>query len=130
MSATSTARQEREWGETLNLNPEVCLMERREFLKVALGFTAAAGAIAATAMSAQAAPMLPDASAAKPPEGAARTAAQGKAEPAANGEHNAVKVGDTDISSHRRRRYWRRRRRVWYRRPRRWWRRRRRVIYY
>ncbi len=73
-------------------------MERREFLKIALGFTAAAGAIAATAMTAQAAPMLPDAGAAKPPEDAAKpveNAEQGKAEPAANGEH---KVGDTDMS--------------------------------
>jgi hypothetical protein len=108
-------------------------MERREFLKVALGFTAAAGAIAATAMSAQAAPVLPDADTAKPPEGAAKTVEsteQGKAEPAAKEEH---KVGDTDMSSQywrrRRRRYWRRSRRYWRRRRRRVWRRGR-FIYY
>ena len=41
-------------------------MERREFLKLTLGLTAAAGAIAATAAAAQAAPMLQRAEAATP----------------------------------------------------------------
>ena len=36
-------------------------MERREFLKLTLGLTAAAGAMVATATAAQAAPMLPQA---------------------------------------------------------------------
>ncbi|MEZ5765377.1 MAG: twin-arginine translocation signal domain-containing protein [Xanthobacteraceae bacterium] len=48
---------------TINIGghkPEDRWMERREFLKLALGFTAAAGALAAgAATTAQAAPMLP-----------------------------------------------------------------------
>ncbi len=36
-------------------------MERREFLRLTLGFTAAAGAMVAAAATAQAAPMLPQA---------------------------------------------------------------------
>lgn len=105
-------------------------MERREFLKLTLGFAAAAGAITATVVAARAAPLLPQ-------EGAA--APEGKpAQPDANKSSDAAKDGraaptstDTDMSSQywrrRRRRYWRRgRRRYWRRRG---WRRGR-VIYY
>ena len=105
-------------------------MERREFLKLTLGFTAAAGAIAAAATTAQAAPMLPQTgdmtppAAPKPAETAMRSE-EAKPEMASHEETNT----DTDMSS---RRWWRRRRRYWRRRwhRRRWWRRRRRVIYY
>jgi hypothetical protein len=103
-------------------------MERREFLKVAMGFTAAAGAMAATAVAAQAAPMLPQEMQSPTPHKAAETAAQpARAEAAVHADGNAGEVGDTEMSS---RRWWRRRRRVFFRRRRRWWRRRRRVIFY
>jgi hypothetical protein len=81
-------------------------MERREFLKLTLGFTAAAGGIAATA--AQAATMLPQTGDTAPPAGAAT--AQGSTEPAARSDHNAAEASDADFSAQRR--YWRRR----------WWR--------
>lgn len=108
-------------------------MERREFLKLTLGFTAAAGSIAAMAATAQAAPMLPTTGDMGSPAKAeantaeaksADSATQEKAAPAAHNDLNAVE--DTDMSAHRRRRRWWRRR-VW-RRPR--WHRRRRVIHY
>ena len=103
-------------------------MERREFLKAALGFTAAAGAIAATAMAAQATPMIPADMPGPTPQKAAGTVAPqpAKAEPAVQNAHDS-EVNDTEMSS---RRWWRRRRVFIRRRPRRWWRRRRRVIYY
>jgi hypothetical protein len=100
-------------------------MERREFLKLTLGFTAAAGAIAVAATTAQAAPLLPDGdmrshATSKPVEAAQKPDAP-QPETAARDE------ADTDMSS---RRYWRRRWRRHYWRPRhRFWRRRR-VIYY
>jgi hypothetical protein len=118
-------------------------MERREFLKIALGFVAAAGAITGTA--AQAAPLPQAGDAPKPTDPAAAAKAETdklEQEVAARDDDLAAESGDTDISARRwwrvRRRYWRRRRRwrrrVWYRRRywrrrRRWWRRRR-VIYY
>jgi hypothetical protein len=113
-------------GETLNPNQEVCLMERREFLKLTLGFTAAAGAIAATAMTAQAAPMLPQTgdalppAAPKPAEAAARPDEAKRSNEAKSAPHDEK---DTDMSA-RRRRFWRRRRRFFRHR------RRRRVIFY
>jgi hypothetical protein len=118
-------------------------MERREFLKIALGLVAAAGAIAGTA--AQAAPLPQAGNAPKPTDPAdasARTEADKlEQEVAARDDDLAAEPGDTDFSARRwwrrRRRYWRRRRfwyrrrrRVFWRRRRRWWRRRRRVIYY
>jgi hypothetical protein len=113
-------------GQDANTNQEGLSMERREFLKVALGFTAAAGAMAAAATAAQAAPMLPpDTSSAPPPKATETAAAQRvNAEPGVQDELNAGEISDTDMSSHRRRRVIFVRRR-----PRRWWRRRR-VIYY
>jgi hypothetical protein len=100
-------------------------MERREFLKLTLGLTAAAGAIAAAATTAQAVPLLADSDARvdatpKPAE-AARKPEAPLPETAARDE------ADTDMSS---RRYWRRRWRRHYWRPRRRAWRRRRVIYY
>lgn len=86
-------------------------MERREFLKLTLGLTAAAGAIAATAVAAQAAPMLQhtDVSAATPQPISPDTPA--KSEPDDKGT-----VDDRELSSrgrhhhhhhhHRRRRWW------------------------
>jgi hypothetical protein len=102
-------------------------MERREFLKLTLGFTAAAGAIAAGATVAQAAPML---SASDMPPKVAEAAMRSRSatmEKVAQGDLNAIDDDDVDMSA---RRWWRRRRRVIFvrRRPRRW--RRRRVIYY
>jgi hypothetical protein len=108
-------------------------MERREFLKLTLGFTAAAGALAAAATAAQAVPMLsPDMLPVTPPkaaETAARQTDKAKTESAAQDDLNLNEAGDTDMSSQRRRRrrFWRRRR-IFVRR--RIWRRRRRVIYY
>ena len=100
-------------------------MERREFLKLTLGLTAAAGAIAATAVSAQAAPMLPQAGDAPPADKPHETAAQPEAKDKSDGDRTSVASSDTDMSSQywrrRRRRYWRRARRRYWRR-RRWWR--------
>ena len=105
-------------------------MERREFLKLTLGFTAAAGSIAAIATSAvQAAPMLPLTGMPPPEVKPAETAMQGKAEPAVQTDPNAAATDDTDMWARHRRRFWRRRRRWWPHRRRRFFRRRR-VIYY
>jgi len=102
-------------------------MERREFLKLTLGFAAAAGAVAATAAAAQAAPLLPQEGAAsegKPAEPAAQPDASESAGTTQNGP-KAATSSDTDMSAQywrrRRRRYWRRARRRYWRR-RRWWR--------
>ena len=104
-------------------------MERREFLKLTVGFAAAAGAIAATATAAQAAPMpLPASDALKATD---QTGTSARAEADKVEGEATTQVGDraelekdTEFSA---RRWWRRRRRVFYRRrPRR----RRRVIYY
>ena len=68
-------------------------MERREFLKLTLGFTAAAGSIAAMAAgAAQAAPMLPPIGGAVPDTAAmpVETSMHGKAEPAMQGDANAM----------------------------------------
>jgi hypothetical protein len=104
-------------------------MERREFLKLTLGFAAAAGAVAATA--AQAAPPLPQEGAAsegKPAQPAAQPDASKSTGTVQNGPKAATSAAtssDTDMSSQywrrRRRRYWRRARRRYWRR-RRWWR--------
>jgi hypothetical protein len=127
--AKHCATRSQHWGETLNLNQEVCLMERREFLKLTLGFTAAAAAIAAATTAAQAAPMLPptDIPPAVPPKPAetAMRPEDANVEQALRDEGELV--DDTDMSAHRRRR---RRFIVVRRRPRRLFRRRRRVIYY
>lgn len=109
-------------------------MERREFLKLALGFTAAAGAIVTTA-SAQAAPMLPPArDLASVPKG------QSAVEPAIATQDDVDAMQPEQVRWGWRRRRWRRyhwrprywRRRYW--RPRVWrrryWRPRRRVYYY
>jgi len=106
-------------------------MERREFLKVALGFAATAGAIVAAATAAQGAPMLPQAGDAPPGGKPAETAVQPEAaKNKSDGGDTSVASSDTDMSSQywrrRRRRYWRRARRV----RRRFWRRSRRVFYY
>jgi hypothetical protein len=107
-------------------------MERREFLKLTLGFTAAAGAIAATAATVHAAPMLPAGDTALPPgppKTSETTMRPEEAKTASQDEINAIDATDTDMSA--RRRWWRRRRRVYWRpRRRRLFRRRRRVIYY
>ena len=107
-------------------------MERREFLKLTLGFTAAAGAIVATAAAAQAAPMLPPTAPVTPTKGETPPPDKARVEPAPQDELQAGESSDTDMSSRwrRRRRFWIRRRRVYFvRRRRRFWRRRR-VIYY
>jgi len=102
-------------------------MERREFLKLTLGFTAAAGAVAATAASAQAAPLMPSTGhlAAQPP-------AIGP-EPALTNQDEVDAVRPEQVQWGRRRRRYRRYRRYYWR-PRYWrrryWRRRRRVYYY
>jgi hypothetical protein len=106
-------------------------MERREFLKLSMGFAAAAGAIAATATVAQAATMpLPasDAPNTTQQSGTTARAETDKVEHEATTREGEVAhpERDTEFSA---RRYWRRRRRVFYRRRRRFWRRRR-VIYY
>ena len=102
-------------------------MERREFLKLTLGFTAAAGAIAAGAAAAQAAPMLPTSDMPPKPAEAAMRSQDATVENLAQGDLNAIDEDNVDMSA---RRWWRRRRRVIFvrRRPRRW--RRRRVIFY
>jgi hypothetical protein len=128
----SFARAATTMGRTLNLNQEGCLMERREFLKLTVGFAAAAGAIAATAAAAQAATTPLPASDALTATEKAETSARVEADKV---EHEATtREGDraelekdTEFSAQR---WWRRRRRVFYRRRRRFWRRRRRVIYY
>jgi hypothetical protein len=105
-------------------------MERREFLRLTLGFTAAAGTIAATAVAAQAAPMLPQAGDTPPAGKPNETAAQPEAaKNKSDGAQTPAASSDTDMSSQ----YWRRRRRRYWRRARRrYWRRRRwgRRIYY
>lgn len=105
-------------------------MERREFLKLALGFTAAAGVIAVTAATAQAAPMLPQATNMVPPAGPKDAPA---AEPAIATQDDIDSMQPEQVQwGWRRRRYWRRR----YWRPgvrRRYWRRRywrRRPVFY
>jgi hypothetical protein len=119
-------------------------MERREFLKVALGFAAAAGAIATNAV-AHAVPLLPNADGTTPPKSGEADAQSDKLATEATQRDGDTSDADSDIGARRRwrrrwrRRYWRRRywrprywrRRRWWRRRRRWWRRpRRRVIYY
>jgi len=102
-------------------------MERREFLKLTLGFTAAAGAIVATAAAAQAAPMLPpvsDTPRTTDPAAARTETDQLEHETAAR--EGGFAAPDTDFSAQR---YWRRRRRVFFRRRRRFWRRRRRGFF-
>lgn len=100
-------------------------MERREFLKLALGFTATAGALAAgAATTAQAAPMLPPQPNMMPPQDVP------SAEPAIATQDDVDGVTAEQVQW-RRRRYRRyyvrpRRRRVYVARPRR----RRRVFYY
>lgn len=107
-------------------------MERREFLKLTVGFAAAAGAIAATATAAQAAPTPLPASDALNATDQTDTSARSEADKVEreattrNGDPAGLEK-DTEFSA---RRWWRRRRRVFYRRRRRIWRRRRRVIYY
>jgi predicted alpha/beta-hydrolase family hydrolase len=95
-------------------------MERREFLKIAFGFAAAAGAVATTVATAQAAPLLPQG---MPPDGPAKPdqlAAQdeaAKAEPAIATQDDIDSIGPEQVQW--RRRYWRRpywRRRYWRRR--------------
>jgi hypothetical protein len=99
-------------------------MERREFLKLTLGFTAAAGAIAVTAATAQAAPMLPSARNMVPPGSKDAPAA----EPAIATQDDVDSMRPEQVRwrrRHWRRRYWRPR--VWRRR---YWRRPRRAFYY
>jgi hypothetical protein len=95
-------------------------MERREFLKLTLGFTAAAGAIAATA--AQAAPLLPQTDGTAPPS--TLRPEEKTAQPA--GEQRQDTPADTDdheISSrHRHHHHHHHHHRHWHWR-RRWWRR-------
>jgi hypothetical protein len=98
-------------------------MERREFLKLTLGFTAAAGAMVAAAATAQAAPVLPQTSDV-PPVGVKPNETAPAAKEA---EPVTASRGDTDSEMSSRRRW---RRRFWRPRRRRFWRRRRRVIYY
>lgn len=93
------------------------MMERREFLKVAVGFAAGAAALAA---SAQAAPLMPDASNAKdlPPDL--------KAQPAIAGQHDLDNAHVDEVRWGRRRGWGRRRwgfrrRRFWGYRRRRFW---------
>jgi hypothetical protein len=105
-------------------------MERREFLKLALGFTAAAGAIAATAATAQAAPMLPPSR-----DFTSGPKDQLTAEPAIATQDAFDAMQPEQVQwGWRRRRRWRRyywRPRYWRRRyRRRYWRPRRRVYYY
>lgn len=107
-------------------------MERREFLKLALGFTAVAGSIAAAAATAQAAPVLPRAEGAI---GQGETAAIADAATKSTQSGGAAST-DTEFGARHRRRWRRRwRRRYWsrrYWRPRHWrhryWRRRRRRV--
>ncbi len=104
-------------------------MERREFLKLAVGFAAAAGAVAATAATAQAAPMMPPA---KDLAGAAKD--QPAVEPAIATQDDVDAMQPEQVRWGWRRRRWRRyywRPRYWRRRyRRRYWRPRRRVYYY
>lgn len=104
-------------------------MERREFLKLTLGFTAAAGAIAVTAATAQAAPMLPPANTMVPPAGQ-----KDALEPAIATQDDIESMHPEQVRWGWRRRRWRRyywRPRYWRRRyRRRYWRPRRRVYYY
>lgn len=107
-------------------------MERRDFLKFALGFTAAAGTIVAAASAAQAAPLLPATSLA--PDGDLNAANEGL-DAAENAEHAVITQDEVDAMNPETVQ-WRRRRRVYFvrRRPRRVFvvrpRRRRRVFYY
>lgn len=113
---------------TINIGrykPEDRWMERREFLKLTLGFTAAAGAlVAGAATTAQAAPMLPPQPNMVPPQD------MPSAEPAiaTQDEVDAITAEQVRWRRRRYRRYYvrPRRRRVYVVRPRR----RRRVFYY
>lgn len=108
-------------------------MERREFLKIALGFAAAVGSIATitAAQAASAHPNIDGDAVPKPGEMEPRSS-----EVAADAtQSDKIEAADTDFSAHRRRRRWTRRRwrrRYWrpryyarrrWRRRRRWWRR-------
>lgn len=100
-------------------------MERRDFLKLALGAIAGGAALAA---SAQAAPLMP-----APLAGDGKLPANTDAQPAVTSENEAERLTPEQIRWGRRRwgwrrRRWRRRHYGWYRRRRRWrrryWRRR------
>lgn len=108
-------------------------MERRDFLKFAFGFTAAAGTIVAAASAAQAAPLMLATDLV--PEGDLGVVDEGLGA-AGNAEHAVVTQDEVDAMNPETVQYYRRRRRrVYYARPRRRVyfvrpRRRRRVFYY
>lgn len=107
-------------------------MERRDFLKMALGFTAAAGTLVAAASAAQAAPLMPATGLA--PEGDLNAANEGL-NAAEGAEHAVVTQDEVDAMNPETVQYYGRRRRMYYVRPRRRVyfvrpRRRRRVFYY
>ncbi|CAN5223839.1 hypothetical protein BH10PSE10_BH10PSE10_07090 [soil metagenome] len=83
-------------------------MERREFLRFAVGIAAGAGAIAAAASAASAAPILAPQNALTP-----RKEPDMPAEPAVVDQDEAARLAPEQVQwrrRHYRRRYWRRRR--------------------